>query len=241
MPAGQLPGCFAESMSLMRTTITSVILAGLLTGVGACVRHTEPLRSQESMTPAERNFDNLWQASQYVLKKYHFALDIQDRRTGLISTEPILGKQFFEFWRHDSTTRRDTGESTLQTIYRTVFVTISPKAMDQQSYKPTVVVAIDRSDMGRTSIVAISDVYRLRFGRRAVRQERGKRKDSTALVTALKKAIRTDQKLRPVLARGRKALGRDEKLEKKIHDEIVDAAISRIYMRKLELPWPKAP
>lgn len=224
----------------MRTTITSVILAGLLTGVGACVRHTEPLRSQESMTPAERNFDNLWQASQYVLKKYHFTLDIQDRRTGLISTEPMLGKQFFEFWRHDSTTRRDTSESTLQTIYRTVFVTISREAMDQQSYKPTVVVTIDRSDMGRTSIVAISDVYRMQFGQRVVRRDREDRKDSAALETALKKATRTGQKERPVLAWGFKSLGRDEKLEKKIHDEIVDAAISRIYMQKLELPWPKA-
>ena len=237
MSAGQLPGCFAESMSLMRTTITSVILAGLLTSVGACVRHTEPLRSQGPMTPAERNFDNLWQASQYVLKKYHFTLDIQDRRTGLISTEPILGKQFFEFWRHDSTTRRDTGESTLQTIYRTAFVTISPKAMDQQSYKPTVVVTIDRSDMGRTSIVALSDVYRMQFGQRVVRRRLEDRKD---LVHArrIEEAIRTGQKERPLLAEGLKPLGRDEKLEKKIHDEIVDAATSRIYMRKLELPWP---
>lgn len=235
MPAGQLPGCFAESMSLMRTTITSVILAGLLTGVGACVRHTEPLQPREPMTPAERNFDNLWQASQYVLKKYHFALDIQDRRTGLISTEPMLGKQFFEFWRHDSTTRRDTSESTLQTIYRTVFVTISPKAMDQQSYKPTVVVTIDRSDMGRTSIVAISDVYRMQFGQRVVRRRLDERKDRVR-AKRIEEAIRTGQKERPVLAKGFKALGRDEKLEKKIHDEIVDAATSRIYMRKLELP-----
>lgn len=240
MPARQLPGCFAESTSLMRTTITSVILAGLLTGVGACVRHTEPLRPRGPMTPAERNFDNLWQASQYVLKKYQFALDIQDRRTGLISTEPMLGKQFFEFWRHDSTTRRDTSESTLQTIYRTAFVTISRKAMDQQSYKPTVVVTIDRSNIGRTSIVAISDVYRMQFGQRVVKREREDREERArrVLETMLKEATRTGQKERPILAEGLTPLGRDEKLEKKIHDEIVDAAISRIYMRKLELPWP---
>ncbi len=237
MSAGQLPGYFAESINLMRTTITSVILAGLLTSVGACVWHTEPLQPQKSMTPAERNFDNLWQASQYVLKKYHFTLDIQDRRTGLISTEPILGKQFFEFWRHDSSTGRDTSESTLQTIYRTAFVTISPKAMDQQSYKPTVVVTVDRSDMGRTSMVAISDIYRMQFGERVVRQGLDERKDRVR-AKRIQEAIRTGQKERPILAEGFKPLGRDEKLEKKLHDEIVDAATSRIYMRKLELPWP---
>jgi hypothetical protein len=223
----------------MKTTVTSVILAGLLTSVGACVRHTEPLRSQGPMTPAERDFDNLWQASRYVLKKYHFTLDIQDRRTGMISTEPMLGKQFFEFWRHDSTTGRDTSESTLQSIYRTAFVTIAPKAMDQQSYKPTVVVTIDRSDMGRTSIVAISDVYRMQFGERVVRQGLDERKDRVR-AKQIQEAMRTNQKERPVLAEGFKSLGRDEKLEKKIQDEIVDAATSRIYMQKLELPWPKA-
>lgn len=239
MSAGQLPSCFAERMSLMKTTITSVILAGLLTSVGACVRHTDPLRSQGPMTPAERDFDNLWQASRYVLKKYHFTLDIQDRRTGMISTEPMLGKQSFEFWRHDATTARDTYESTLQTIYRTVFVTISPKAMDQQSYKPTVVVKVHRSDMGRTSIVGVSDVYRMQFGQRAVREGLDDSKDRVH-ERRIEEAIRTTQKERDGLDKDLTPLGRDEKLENKIRNEIVDAATSRIYMRKLELPWPKA-
>ncbi len=238
MPAGQLAGWFAVGTSLMRTVITSLVLAGLLTGVGACVRYTEPLRSQERMTPAGRNFDNLWRASQYVLKKYHFTLDIQDRRAGLISTEPMVGKHFFEFWRHDSTTRGDTHESTVQTIYRTAFVTISRGGSESEAYRPKVVVTVGRSNLGETSIVAVSDAYRLPFAER-VGREHEKPEDPGALEAALKKAAETGQYLQPVLPEWLTPLGRDEKLEQKILGEIVEAATKRIYMRKLELPWPK--
>lgn len=234
----QLAGCFAVSTSLMRTVITSLVLAGLLTGVGACVRHTDLLRSQQGMTPAERNFDNLWQASQYVLKKYHFTLDIQDRRAGLISTEPMVGKQFFEFWRHDSTTRRDRDESTVQTIYRTAFVTISRGGTEDEAYRSKVVVTVGRSNLGRTGIVTVSDAYRLPFGEH-VGREHEKPEERGALETALKKAAETGQHIQPVLPEWLTPLGRDEKLEQKILGEIAEAATKRVYMRKLELPWPK--
>ena len=207
-------------------------------GVGACVRHTEPLRSQEQMTPAERDFDNLWRASQYVLKKHYFTLDIQDRRAGLISTEPMLGKHFFEFWRHDSTTDRDTQESTLQKIYRTAFVTISRGTTEHGAYKPKVIVTIGRSNRGKTRIVSITDAYGLPM-RTFVGREHERPKDSGTLNAAIKKAAKTGQPLQPILSRWLTPLGRDEKLEEKLLYEIADAAAKRIYMRKLELPWPK--
>ena len=194
----------------MRTVVTSLALAGLLLGVGACVRHTEPLPSQEDMTPAERDFDNLWRASQYVLKKHHFTIDMRDRRAGLISTEPLLGKHFFEFWRHDSVTNRDTQESTLQTIYRIAVVTISRGPTEHGAYRPKVVVTIGRSNKGKTGIASVTDAYRLQFG---------------------KSTKRNPKWLTP--------LGRDEKLEEKLLYEIDDAAAKRIYLERLELPWPK--
>lgn len=207
-------------------------------GVGACVRHTEPLRSQEHMTPAERDFDNLWRASQYVLKKHYFTLDIQDRRAGLISTEPMLGKHFFEFWRHDSITNRDTQESTLQTIYRSAFVTVSRKATEDGAYKARVVVTIGRSNRGKTNIVSITDAYSVPLGT-YVGREHEKPKDPGALNAAIRKAAETGQPLQPILPTWLTPLGRDEKLEEKLLYEIDDAAAKRIYMQKLELPWPK--
>lgn len=219
----------------MRTILTSLVFAGLLAGVGACVRHTEPLRSREDMTPAERNFDNLWHASRYVLRKYHFTIDRQDRRAGLISTEPMTGKHFFEFWRRDTAGRQDTYESTVQTIYRTVTVIISRRGAGD--YTPRVVVTVSRSNLGRTRIVAVSDVYRMSFptGKRV-----GKRgKDATALEAAIEKAAKTGEHIQPVLPEWLTSLGRDEKLEEKILHEIVGTAMKRTYMRKPGPPPPR--
>ena len=222
-------------MNLMRTILTSLVLAGLLAGVGACVRHTEPLRSWEDMTPAERNFDNLWRASQYVLRKYCFTIDRQDRRAGLISTEPMTGKQLFEFWRHDTADRQDTYESTVQTIYRTVTVIISRRGAGD--YIPRVVAAVGRSNLGRTRIVAVSDVYSMSFHA----GERGGTigEDITALDAAIKKAAETGKHIQPVLPEWLTPLGRDEKLEKKLLYEIVGTAMKHSYMEKPEPSPPK--
>jgi len=94
------------------------------------------------MTPAERNFQAVWDAAAEVLASYHFTIDRRDRRAGTIVTRPIVGKYFFEWWRGDSVGLGQVLESSIQPIYREVSVQI--RSSGDGKYEPVVSVAVSR-------------------------------------------------------------------------------------------------
>lgn len=145
----------------MRAFSTLCIVAVVATVLPGCAQHTQPVGPEPQWTGANRNFRAVWHASIEVLRKYSFRIDRQDRRAGVITTEPLLGKHFFEFWRRDAVTGRDMAESSLQTIYRTVTVTIGPTAPGAATYKPIVEVQTQRSDGGDRGVVSTTDAYDL--------------------------------------------------------------------------------
>ena len=51
-----------------------------------------------------RDFQLLWNACEETARDYGFALDRQDYRGGVITTVPLVSKQFFVFWRIDAQT-----------------------------------------------------------------------------------------------------------------------------------------
>jgi len=55
-----------------------------------------------------------------VLLDMHFVLDKTDVEKGLISTRPLSGAQFFEFWRTDNVGPANAAEANLHSIRRTV-------------------------------------------------------------------------------------------------------------------------
>lgn len=118
LPAGQTGSAF-------RIPHLSLILClALLAG---CANYTEPIVVPTApTTAAQRNFDIVWDGALATLRDYRFTIDQQNRRDGQITTLPVTGQQWFEFWRKDAATRCDLAEGSLQTIYRTVRVTIEP-------------------------------------------------------------------------------------------------------------------
>lgn len=138
------------------TLATAVLLAFSLC---SCGTYSKPLGTQPELAPAERNFEVTWRASQDVLTKYRFELDRLDRREGVIVTELMVGRQFFELWRHDCVTMRDKAESSLQTIYKRAIVTIRPTSPGASTWKATVVVEVDRSDRPTLQLTTTSDAY----------------------------------------------------------------------------------
>lgn len=135
------------------------IAALLAFSLCSCGTHSKPVGMQRELTPAERNFEITWRASQDVLEKYRFELDRMDRREGVIITESMVGKHFGEFWRKDSVTMRDKAESTLQTIYRRAIVTIRPTSPGASTWKARVVVEVDRSERPALQLTSTSDAY----------------------------------------------------------------------------------
>lgn len=128
---------------------------------GCKVDYTKPATQPRALTAAEKDFEAVWQASRQTLRDYHFELDRQDRRAGVITTEPLTGMHFFELWRKDAARPADFGESTIQTIYRTAKVTIGPVKPDAKTYKAQVDVLLRRSDREFEDVTSTSEAVRL--------------------------------------------------------------------------------
>lgn len=142
----------------MRMFTSTCLLAAVLAPMGCQPKYTQPVLEPKALTTQEQEFQQLWQASRKVLIGYHFHIDRQDPRAGVMTTWPMTGKQIFELWRKDAARTIDSGESTLQTIYRAAKVNIRKKA-DSQDYEPIVEVFVSRSNKPIASIASTSDAY----------------------------------------------------------------------------------
>jgi hypothetical protein len=65
-------------------------------------------------------FEPLWDACEQVARRHLFTIDRLDRRSGLMTTHPLVSRQFFEIWRNDTATVADAAQSSLGTIRRTL-------------------------------------------------------------------------------------------------------------------------
>ena len=140
-------------------TVSSVLLAAA--ALSGCVNYAAPLAPAPQLSPAERNFDAVWQASLKVLRDYRFTPDREDRRAGVITTEPMTGEVFGEFWRSDAATAKDLAESSIQTIYRLAKVTIEPVGDDKTGFKAVVEVQTYRSDRPEPQVSSASEAIDL--------------------------------------------------------------------------------
>ena len=158
----------------MRTFLIITAASVLAAALCGCSSHSEPIAAPAKLTVPQRNFQAVWQASIDVMRKYDFAVDRQDRRAGVITTKPIVGKHFFEFWRRDAVTTYDLAESSIQTIYRTVVVKIRPAKPKGATYVPLVEVHTRRSNRESLGMISASDAYDLFI--LPGREERGAKK-----------------------------------------------------------------
>lgn len=117
----------------MRTaTFALVLAAGCLAGCS----WFKPIVPAPATGDAE--FNATWEASLAALKEYRFVIDREDRRAGVITTQPMVGRHWFELWRPDAATRFARAEGTLQTIYRqaTVIVRRQEETATGQDTRP---------------------------------------------------------------------------------------------------------
>ncbi len=91
-----------------------------------------PQPTQEALLIPGEDMDLAWDETLEVLREHYFIPDRQDRREGLIISDPDLSKQWFEFWRDDAIGCYDIAESSLQSIRRTAIVTFVPMGKEIQ-------------------------------------------------------------------------------------------------------------
>ncbi len=66
------------------------------------------------------DFQKLWTACRATAINDQFEIDQEDYRLGLLTTYPMISKQFFEFWRSDAGDLHGVAWDSLQTIRRTI-------------------------------------------------------------------------------------------------------------------------
>ncbi len=141
----------------MRKLSVILVIAALLAWAGCERNFSTPILNQPALTPEQREFDVVWNASLDTLRKYGFNVDVQDARRGVITTTPMLGQYLTEFWRKDAVTTTALWENSVQTIYRTAKVTI--KQRDNDKYAVAVEIHIYRSDRKTRTINSTGEAY----------------------------------------------------------------------------------
>jgi hypothetical protein len=143
----------------MRKGVMIPVLLSLLASLAGCGNHREPIVDSQGAAPVDPRFEATWQAALGVLGEYRFQIDRKDKRAGVITTRPLLGRHGLEFWRRDATTMQELLEGTLQTVYRAATVRIMPDPKREGGYVALVEVKVSRPGRQETEIVGAGEAY----------------------------------------------------------------------------------
>lgn len=106
------------------------------------------------------DFQQLFSASEETAREFLFRIDRIDFRFGLLTTRPLISKQWFEFWRPDVRTWDDLAESSLTTIRRTIRFEF--RHVNEGSYEVSPKVLVERQTWAESRITS-AVVYRRVF------------------------------------------------------------------------------
>jgi hypothetical protein len=111
------------------------------------------------------DFAALWTACRLAAEADGFTIDRRDYREGLLTTQPLQSKQFYEFWRGDVRTAHDLAQSSLGMMRRTARFSI--ERLPDGTYQATPKVLVERDTLLQRRITSV-DQYQNAF---AVQQQ----------------------------------------------------------------------
>ena len=80
---------------------------------------------------AANDYDTLWNACEHAAREAGFTIDRFEYRTGLLTTKPLVSRQFFEVWKQDVVDFRGQIDSDAATRRRVVRFQIEKLADDR--------------------------------------------------------------------------------------------------------------
>ncbi len=106
---------------------------------------------------AAGQYDRVFDAAVWELRDRRFVVQRQDRRFGLIETQPLIASSVVEPWYSDNSTAAQAMESTLNHDRRIVYVTLQPAPSELEAYQaggpaPTAYEVRVRVEMQRRSL-----------------------------------------------------------------------------------------
>ncbi len=102
--------------------ITYALMTFVLLLSGCASRQQSQLVEQICLS--EITTQQAMQTAENVLSEMHFTIDKADVEQGFISTQPLTGAQWFEFWRSDNASSFNKAEANIQDIRRIVELNI---------------------------------------------------------------------------------------------------------------------
>ena len=106
------------------TGLVFSIFSGMMSAVTGCSQAAVPQPGEAIII--EDQPEQIWQVCQRHLKSRGFSLDRVDRRRGLIVTNPLTSRQWFEFWCQDVVTSKEIFEASLHTMRRIIYLEVQP-------------------------------------------------------------------------------------------------------------------
>ncbi len=125
--------------------------------------YAQPASSEVSATDSKK----LWNACEESARHYGFVLDRQDYRGGVLTTDPLISKQFFEFWRNDVQTAEDLADSSINTYRRTLRFVITKQPSGEYVAAPFVLIErFAQAEHPVSSQVYLRNAFRTQGGTR---------------------------------------------------------------------------
>jgi hypothetical protein len=142
------------------------------------------------------DYDTLWNACEATLVDGSFSMERFDYRTGLLTSKPLVSKQFFELWKNDIVTFNDQILSDAATRRRVVHFQI--KKQPDGCYVCEVKVVVEHYSMPERRITSVSQ-YRDSFSPKR-QYEESQMDDGTPVRSEYWYAERRDEPLEHWLA-----------------------------------------
>jgi hypothetical protein len=112
------------------------------------------------ITVQGKDFNSLWDSTERVARDYYFVIDRADQRLALMTTEPLVSKQIFEFWRKDVPRLHDQVEASLATVRRTARFEVSRTPQGTYVLTPKVLVERFSAEEHRvTAALNVNEIY----------------------------------------------------------------------------------
>ena len=100
------------------------------------------------------DFTPLWRACRGAVIGSSFTVDRVDFRGGVMTSLPLISRQFFELWRHDVGTPYGVAESSLDTVRRTVRFEV--RRRDDGRYEAVPKVVVERFSLAERRITSVA-------------------------------------------------------------------------------------
>jgi hypothetical protein len=107
-----------------------------------------------SATVVVSNLDSLIDACKSTARRFGFKVDRADYRTGLVSSQPRISSQFFEFWESDVRTPADSAMASVRTTRRTLRFEIAKR--DDGRYEVAPKALIERLAQAEQRITSVA-------------------------------------------------------------------------------------